>query len=111
MAAQLFVPTRLFRLADADEVRRLIWMFNDDLIERMPELERALVTGNAGAAYDAAHFLKGGAAVVGAPRIAGLCAEICDLTRGGSTAEAAPLYAPLAATAAQTRGLLLTYLG
>jgi HPt (histidine-containing phosphotransfer) domain-containing protein len=93
-------PTLLASLRDMrrqwgrDTVVRLAEMFSGQS-SRLAELHRAVVDGNAAAAVEAAHYLKGTARSLGAERLAELFLEQEMRGRDGNLAGSEPLLAAL----------------
>jgi HPt (histidine-containing phosphotransfer) domain-containing protein len=111
VAVRLFNPTRLFEIADADQVSELIWLFIDQMSARVPTFADAIAGAKPEAVFQIAHGLAGSAATVGASAVKDICTAICELTQHGSTDGASELHSQLVDAANDTKAAMLAYLG
>ena len=96
--AVLVVPAALQELAecgDAELVEELIAIFQTDTASRLITLERALAAGDHHAVRVEAHTIKGGAAQMGANRVADFCRQMELEAQRNPPAELVRLFARL----------------
>ncbi len=95
LATALFDPAMLSGIADPDTERNLVAMFTAQADQRLPQIREAIDQGDATRLDQLAHKFKGGAATVGAARVAELCQALCDLAVSGRLSEAGEIHAQL----------------
>lgn len=92
---------------EPDLVTELIDIFLDDLPSRLAAIRSAVDLGDPKAIRLAAHSLKGGAASIGAARLAALSAALEAQGRSGEVATAATYVAPIERAAADVAPALI----
>jgi HPt (histidine-containing phosphotransfer) domain-containing protein len=80
-APPAFDASALDGVAAGVRARELLALFVDQLQDSARELSELAAAGDVRGVHRAAHRLKGGAAVVGARRVADACQDICSRTR------------------------------
>lgn len=76
---------QLGRKTGEDVLGQVIASYRQDGPERIAAIRRALAVGDLDALVQAAHALGGAAAVLGAPVLASICAELQDRAREGNS--------------------------
>jgi two-component system, sensor histidine kinase and response regulator len=108
-ADTVFDSAQLSDIGDPDTEAALVSMFLDQASERLPQFKEAIDAGDDDRLHKLAHGLKGGAATVGAIRMAGLCGALCKLEAGENRPKAAEVHRQLADVLLDTAAAMHAY--